>query len=139
MLQADGVLESVVIHLAESPDPLDRLLAARAEASRMLLNDSSIARRLEARSVEIAPLDPMVHVEIGQYFEAHRRRSDARDAFELAARVGVQNARAQYARGLFYYDPARDLKIARSAWIRYLDLKPDGERADRTQSRMGWR
>jgi tetratricopeptide (TPR) repeat protein len=137
--EGDTVLESVVIQLATSPDPLDRLLAARAEAARMVLNDSSIARRLEAHSVEIAPLDPMVHVEIGQYFETHRRRSDARDAFELAGRVGLQNARAQHARGLFYYDPARDLKIARSAWTRYLDLQPDGERADRTRARMGRR
>jgi tetratricopeptide (TPR) repeat protein len=136
---ADAMLEGVVSHLADSPDPLDRILAARAEAARMPLNDSSVARRLEARAIEIAPSDPVVHLEIGRYYETHRRHRDASDAFDLAARRGAENARAHHARGLFYFDPKRDMRLARVAWRRYMDLQPDGERADRIRSRMGWR
>ncbi len=133
---AGQTLAAVVTSLAGSDDYLDRALAGRAEAARMPLVPRAQAPQVEARAVQLAPSDPEVHVHIGHYYETSGRRSDAGDAFDLGARIGVESGRAHHARGLFYFDPRGDMEQARSAWRRYLALQPDGARADRTRERM---
>jgi len=133
---ASEALVGVVQAMSESSDVLDRILAGRAEAARMPLVPRDASAAVEARAVTLAPSDPGVHVLIGRHYEAAGRRTDAGDAFDLAARIGVESGRAHHARGLFYFEPRGDMTQARSAWRRYLALQPDGARAERVRERL---
>jgi len=132
----DDALSAVVAALRDSVDPLDRILAGRSEAARMALVKAEDVEDVEKSALGLSLEDPEVHVLIGHYFEGIGRRDDAGESFDLAARLGVEHARAHFARGMFYYDPGRDLKQAKSAWNRYLALEPEGERASRTRERL---
>ena len=134
--EADAGLKAVVAALEGSPDRLDRTLAARAEAARIRFVGRSELADIEAKAVRLGPADPGVHVLLGRYWENKGRRDDASDSYDLAARMGVENAVAHHARGLFYFDPKGDMTQAKSAWARYLALQPEGGRAERTQERM---
>jgi tetratricopeptide (TPR) repeat protein len=134
--QADAGLVAAADALKGSADLLDTVLAARAETGRMRFVSKMQQRQIEAQVVLLAPTDPGVQMLIGEYWEGRGRRGEASDAFDLAARLGVENARAHYARGLFYFDPRGDMAQARSAWARYLALQPNGPRAARIVERM---
>jgi tetratricopeptide (TPR) repeat protein len=134
--EADAGLVAVATALAGTGDLLDRILAGRAAAARMRFVPRAQLRAVEAEAVRLAPNDPGVHVGLGYYSEHKGQRGDAADAYDLAARIGVESAVAHHARGLFYFDPRGDMTQARSAWARYLALQPDGARAERTKERM---
>jgi len=134
--EADAGLVAVSTALSETGDLLDRILAGRAAAARMRFVPRSQLRAVEAEAVRLAPTDPGVHVGLGFYSEQKGQRGDAADAYDLAARIGVESATAHHARGLFYFDPRGDMTQARTAWARYLALQPNGARAERTKERM---
>jgi hypothetical protein len=136
---AAPALERAARVLGASPDALDRLLAARADAASLPVIAAADVARTVKRAVERAPADPGVQVYIGRFYEQEDRRAAAAQSFDQAALLGPESAVAHYERGMFYYDPRASIALAREAWRRYLDLGPSGERANRVRQRLDGR
>lgn len=121
--------------LSPSPDPLDRVLAARAAAMRARLGSPADAEARAQEAMLLAPSDPGVHVELARRLEGRGQRGQAGQHLERATALGPEHAMAWYARGQFWYTPG-GMEQARSAWRRYLELSPSGERAGKVASRL---
>jgi len=129
-------LEASVGELQRSADPLDRMLAARADALRLRILGPD-ARRSELEALRGSHgREPLVAVHLAARAEALGESGFAARVLAQAALASPESARVHHARGLLMYSP-RTVDAARTAWRRYLDLKPSGPRAERVRSRVG--
>jgi tetratricopeptide (TPR) repeat protein len=135
--QAAASLEPVLEAWSDIPEYMTQVLVGRAAVAQALVEREVYVAEASARAW--APGDPMVYVMLARFLEETGQRASADRLYREAAELGPQNAIAQHALGLFWFDPRGDLAGARRLWRRYLDLQPNGDRARRVRARMGRR
>lgn len=131
------LLERAAQVLGATRDPLDSVLALRAEAAAALGGEARVSSRELGSLADRGRQDPVVQVLLGRHYERVGREAAAAQHFERAAQIGPQNAFAHHERGLYYYAPP--YVRARSAWREYLALEPSGARAERVKQRLALR
>ena len=135
--KAAALLGQVVDAWGGIADPMTQVLVARARVAQALQARPlmEVEREVEA---EITG-DPMIAVMLARALEAAGQRASAERWYQQAVDVGPENAVAQHALGLFWFEPQGDFAGARRVWRTYLDLQPNGDRARRARARMGRR
>lgn len=132
---ADATLALAVERLSATGDPLDRVLAARAAATRAEAGPpDQIATRLR-EAFSLAALDPEVHVRLGRAYAARAATERAEYHFRRAVELGAEHGGAWFARA--NWDVASSRRAdARASLERYLTLGPTGPRAQTARQQL---
>lgn len=125
------VARLAVERLASASDPFLARLRARARAHAAILEGGPAAAR---RALDQGGADPMVHVLLGRAYESAGDRVAASQHFDRACELGPDYAIPWYEKGRFYQDAAGGMDRAGAAWRAYLELGPEGPRAERVRA-----
>lgn len=125
------VARLAVQRLATASDPFLVRLQSRARAHAAILEGGPAAAR---RALDQGGADPMVHVLLGRAYESAGDRVAASQHFDRACELGPAYAVPWYEKGRFYQDAADGMDRAGAAWRTYLELAPEGPRAERVRA-----
>lgn len=134
--EALATLEKAHQSLTETASANAQALKARAMAT-LHLAGAPGRESLEIPILTLAPRDPWVYLILARSYERAGRFRSAQNYLDQAAVVAPRFARVQYERGRYYREVAGDLNVANDAWRAYLELEPDGARADGVKLALG--
>lgn len=151
-LQPDSLPANLELARLEMDDPRARGRAAARLAKALALEPALEAARFNLALVMLAqdrdaealaqadqlcrdnPRDPAAHNLRGLALMKLGRHAQAREAFSQAALAGPDHAQAHFNLGAVCANHLKDLDCARRAFQRFLELEPQGERADKAKA-----
>ena len=112
------------------------MLANRAVAWKLKVMGASYDKALY-ETLNGEAVDPLTHTLLGQHFETLEDSDLAEEHFNKAVEFGPGMAMPHWLLGFHHLDDPSKRATTNSAWSRYLEFEPTGERATRAIESLG--